>query len=40
MQSDHLSDLRIAVRIVTEDMARGADAPDIALHLPEAPRTA
>jgi len=37
LQSDHPSDLRIAVRIVTEDLARGADAPDIALRLPAAP---
>lgn len=40
MQPDHLSNLRIAVRIVTEDMTRGADAPGIALRLPAAPENA
>ncbi len=37
LQSDHVADMRAAVRIVIEDMARGPEAPDIALYLPKAP---
>lgn len=37
LQSDHASDLRIAVRIVIKDMQRGSEAPTIALNLPDAP---
>jgi two-component system OmpR family sensor kinase len=37
LQSDEPSDLRMVVRLVIEDMARGAQMPNIALSLPEVP---
>ncbi|MBE0413726.1 ATP-binding protein [Yoonia sp.] len=37
LQADTPFDLRVAVQIVTQDMMRSADAPAIALHLPDTP---
>ena len=37
LQSDEPTDLRMVVRLVIEDMARGAQAPNIALSLPDTP---